>query len=95
MQESDTVIRHEDPRDQAGKQWILFHEDHRGTRSMAAFSTIAAAKAGAWAIVDQIAEDCEVSIEDAYAAGDLWGAWDAVCGGEGSLTIDQIDLPAS
>lgn len=95
MHDSDILIRHEDPRDQAGKQWIMVHDDHRGTRSIAAFSTIAAAKAGAWAIVDALAEDSKASIEDAYAAGDLWGAWDAVCNGEGSLTIDQVDLPSS
>lgn len=93
MQDTDTMIRHDDPRDQAGKQWILIH-DYYGRRRIQAFGKITDAKVAAWEIVAEIAKHAEIDIEDDRAAGDLWGAWDAVCGGEGSLTIEQIDLPA-
>lgn len=95
MQTESEFVMPADPRDQPGKQWLVIYEDHRGQRTIEARSTIRDAKGVAWGIVDEIAQESEINIEDAYAAGDLWGAWDAVCGGNGSLTIEQVDLPPS
>lgn len=95
MQDQQEISRHPDPRNMPGKQWLVVYEDQRGQRSIDAYATVEQAKAEAWRIVDEIAEAAQIDIEDAYAAGDLWGAWDAVCGGNGSLTIEQIDLPAA
>jgi hypothetical protein len=93
MQDQQEISRHPDPRNMPGKQWLVIHQNQY-RRQIQPFIAIEAAKAAAWLIVEDSAEQDGFDIRDFRAAGDLWGAWDAVCGGEGSLTIEQIDLPA-
>lgn len=94
MPTESELVMPADPRDQPGKQWLVIYE-YRSDRSIQPFATIEEAKAEAWRHVDFVAGVSGIDIEDLRAAGDLWGAWEAVSNGEETLDIEQVDLPSS